>query len=240
MKLSFKNVVMTFLTFVLCFFVVGCKDNGGTKDDDKKGFNEANYTLDQEYEFSEELDLVKAKDALTNANNNLNVKKSYLYTQTLNGTSEESYKCSGVTKIDVTGENPKASMELTGDLQFAFYVTDSKAYFNMNGDKRYTDIKGDLSDLVGNASQAVGAFVSFNPDDINETNLKQAGIDKFGATVITYQVNDNATATIVIYDGNIMKVLYSNLDQMEYISVYDYETPVTITFPDDLDTYIKK
>ena len=157
----------------------------------------------------------------------------------MTGEYDSQYNYQGVTKIDVTGATPLASIELTGTTEYGFYVANNKAYLNYNGYKTSYDVKTDLSDLVEATQESLGAFVSFDENSLTQENLVFAGVDKDDVTVIKYNVSSDATVIIVIHEEKIMKVLYSNTSSVEYISKYDYNA-VTVTLPSDLDSYIAK
>lgn len=234
MKRLHQNIFLL-LFLLLSLILVGC--GGGP--DPVKEYKEENYTLSYVAAFEKELTLDEVKTTLKTAKAQFVSTKSYSYTQELKGEYESQYSYQGVTKIDVTGATPKASIELSGTTSYAFYVSDNKAYLNYNGYKTAYEISTDLSDLVEKTQESLGAFVSFDADAITAESLVFAGVDKDDATVIKYQVNDGATVIIVIHAEKIMKVLYSNDNSVEYIAKYDYN-PVTITLPSDLDSYILK
>ncbi len=235
MKRLHQNILIV-LFLLLSLVLVGC---GGPGPDPVKEYTEETSTWSYVADFEKELTLDEVKAALTTAKAQFATTKSYSYTQELKGEYNSQYSYQGVTKIDVTGSSPKASIELTGTTTYAFYVADNKAYLNYNGYKTAYEVSSDLSDLVDKTQESLGAFVSFDASVITAESLVFAGVDKDDATVIKYQVSEGATVIIVIHTEKIMKVLYSNDDSMEYIAKYDY-SPVTITLPADLDSYILK
>lgn len=234
MKRLHQNIFIILFLF-MSLVLIGCGVPTPGPDPDKV-YKEENYTLSYVANFEKELTLEEVKTALKSAKAQFAATKSYSYTQEMKGEYESQYTYQGVTKIDVSGAAPQASIELSGTTTYAFYVANNKAYLNYNGYKTSFEVSSDLSDLVDKTQESLGAFVSFDADTITAEKLIFAGEDKDGATVIKYQVNDRATAIIVIHSEKIMKVLYSNDDSMEYIAKYDYN-PVTITLPSDLDSY---
>lgn len=256
MKFNFKNIFIITLLALISIFSFGCKkdnvddnnddpninDDGNNENNNQETpsqYNSENYFTEKFYSFSVQKNVDEAKEILSEAINYFSEIKSYSYKQTLEGVYDYNHEYTGTTKIDVTGEQPKASMKLSGDLDFEFYVSEGKAYVNYNDEKVCYAVENDLSDLVSKTEEVIGEFTSFNPEDINEETLDCAGIDEFGVTVIQYFTGENEVATIVIDGGKIMKVLYYNLDSMTYVAEYDYN-PVTITLPSDLDTYVEK
>ncbi len=237
MKNILNNKMILLLTIILCVFMVGCGNAaGGGGTEDNKKYNEANYTLDMSATFEKELTLDEVKASLKQAVANFATTKSYSYTQKLTGEFDSQYTYEGVTKIDVTGATPLASIELTGTTTYAFYIANNKAYMNYNGYKTVTDVKADLSDIIDATQESIGAFVSFDSNQITSDNLVISGVDKDDVTVIKFNVNEEAEAMIVIHSEKIMKVLYRNSESMTYVANYDYN-PVTITLPSDLDSY---
>ena len=236
MKRLHQNIFLI-LFLLLSLVLVGCGEGPGPNP--VKEYKEENYTLSYVAEFEKELALDEVKTALNSAKAQFATAKSYSYSQELKGEYESQYSYQGVTKIDVSGSTPKASIELTGTTSYAFYISDNKAYLNYNGYKTAYEISANLSDLVEKTQESLGAFASFDANAITAETLIFAGVDKDDATVIKYQVNEGATVIIVIHSEKIMKVLYSNDDSMEYIAKYDY-SPVTITLPSDLDSYTLK
>lgn len=234
MKNILKNKLIFVLVLMLSLFLIGCGEGepGGKKND----FNEANYTLQTLPTLEKQITLEEAKTALTQASNYLSEIKSYSYTQTLYGIYDSEYNYEGITKIDVTGASPMASVELTGTNDFALYVANNKAYLNYDGHKISYEVDSDLSNIIEAVQPSMGDFTTFNPADITEENLEVAGVDKDEATVIKYQTEDETVITIVIHDNKIMKVMYVNFDGVEYVAKYDY-TAVTVTLPSDLDEY---
>lgn len=235
MKKLYKSTLLVFI-LSLCLLLLGC---GGPGPDVKKEYKEENYTLSYVAAFEKELTLDEAKSSLAKARAYFATAKSYSYTQTMTGEYDSQYNYQGVTKIDVTGATPLASIELTGTTEYGFYVANNKAYLNYNGYKTSYDVKTDLSDLVEATQESLGAFVSFDENSLTQENLVFAGVDKDDVTVIKYNVSSDATVIIVIHEEKIMKVLYSNTSSVEYISKYDYNA-VTVTLPSDLDSYIAK
>ena len=262
MKTILRNKLLIIMIFVLCLFVVGC---GGEPEGPKSNYNEANYTLYGEVENKDsytvadikKLDfkclaafidpirkdvnasLEETKKALDDAANFLATTKSYSYTQTIHGIYDSEYNYQGVTKIDVTGETPMASIELSGTNTFAFYVANNKAYFNYDGYKTSYDIESDLSNIIEETESSIGAFSSFDSESITSENLVYAGVDKDLSTIIKYNIEEGTFAVIVISEGKIMKVMYSNSDGQEYIANYDYNK-VTVVLPSDLSDYSVK
>ena len=236
MKKLHQNIFLVLL-LLLSLVLVGCGDGPGP--DPVKEYKEENYTLSYVAAFEKELTVDEAKAALTAAKAQFATAKSYSYSQELKGEYDSQYSYQGITKIDVTGASPKASIELAGTTAYAFYISDNKAYLNYNGYKTAYEVKADLSDLVEKAQESLGAFVSFDANAISAQSLVFAGVDKDDATVIKYQIDEGSSVIIVIHSEKIMKVLYSNDDSMEYIAKYDYN-PVTITLPADLDSYVLK
>ena len=237
MKTILKNKVLFIFLAILCLFVVGC--GGDNPEGGKSNYNEANYTLYGVPTFESQLTLEEAKAAMIEASNYLASAKSYSYTQTLVGSYDSDYEYQGTTKIDVTGETPKASIELTGTNDFAFYVSDNKAYFNYDGYKVFYEIESDLSNIIETTSESIGAFSSFAADDITAENMVFAGVDKDKSTVIKYNLSEASFVVVVISDKKIMKVMHYNEEGIEYIANYDY-TAVTITLPSDLSSYVQK
>lgn len=235
MKRLHQNIFLV-LFLLLGLVLVGC---GGPEPEPVKEYKEENYTLSYVAAFETELTLDEVKAALKTAKSQFAAAKSYSYTQELKGEYDSQANYQGVTKIDVSGSTPQASIELTGTTAYAFYIANNKAYLNYNGYKTAYEVSADLSDLVDKTQESLGAFVSFDADAITAENLEFAGIDADGATVIKYNVSEGATVIIVIHTEKIMKVLYVNNDSMEYIAKYDYN-PVTITLPSDLDSYVLK
>ena len=234
MKKLYGNIIIIFV-LALSVLLVGC----GEITPSKKDYNEANYTMDATFTFEKELTLDEAKQALAQAAAYFKEAKSYSYTQTLTGEYDSQYNYQGTTKIDVTGATPKASIELTGTTEYAFYIADNKAYFNYNGYKTYYEISSDLSDLVEKTQQSLGAFVSFDEASLTQESLLLCGTDDSETTVIKFKFDEETTVMVVINEQKIMKVLYVNDDAIEYVSKYDYN-PVTVTLPSDLDSYVKK
>lgn len=236
MKTILRNKLLIIMIFVLCLFVVGC---GGEPEGPKSNYNEANYTLYGQPTLEKNLTLEETKKALDEAANFLATTKSYSYTQTLHGIYDSEYNYQGVTKIDVTGETPMASIELSGTNTFAFYVANNKAYFNYDGYKTSYDIESDLSNIIEETESSIGAFSSFDSESITSENLVYAGVDKDLSTIIKYNIEEGTFAVIVISEGKIMKVMYSNSDGQEYIANYDYNK-VTVVLPSDLSEYSVK
>jgi len=235
MKKLYKSSLLIVIIAV-CLFLVGC---GGENPPAKKEYNEANYTFTSIPTFEKELTIEEVKTALSSAVAYFATAKSYSYTQTMTGEYDSQYNYQGVTKIDVSGSTPKASIELTGTTEYAFYVAEGKAYLNYNGYKICYAVETNLSDLIEKTQGSIGAFVSFDEKNITADNLEFAGEDKDGATVVKYNVSDEASVIIVIHENKIMKVLYANDDSIEYVSKYDYN-PVTVTLPSDLDSYVEQ
>lgn len=236
MKRVHQNIFLV-LFLLLSLILVGC--GGGTTPEPEKVYNEANYTLTMTPTFEKELTVDEVKAALTAAKAQFAAAKSYSYSQEMRGEYNSPATYQGVTKIDVSGSAPQASIELTGTTAYAFYIANGKAYLNYNGYKTAYEVSANLSDLVEKTQESLGAFVSFDANAITADSLVFAGVDKDEATVVKYQVSEGASVIIVIHKEKIMKVLYSNDDSMEYIAKYDYN-PVTITLPSDLDSYILK
>lgn len=236
MKTILRNKLLIIMIFVLCLFVVGC---GGEPEGPKSNYNEANYTLYGQPTLEKNLTLEETKKALDDAANFLATTKSYSYTQTIHGIYDSEYNYQGVTKIDVTGETPMASIELSGTNTFAFYVANNKAYFNYDGYKTSYDIESDLSNIIEETESSIGAFSSFDSESITSENLVYAGVDKDLSTIIKYNIEEGTFAVIVISEGKIMKVMYSNSDGQEYIANYDYNK-VTVVLPSDLSDYSVK
>lgn len=236
MKTILRNKLLIIMIFVLCLFVVGC---GGDPEGPKSNYNEANYTLYGQPTLEKNLTLEETKKALDDAANFLATTKSYSYTQTIHGIYDSEYNYQGVTKIDVTGETPMASIELSGTNTFAFYVANNKAYFNYDGYKTSYDIESDLSNIIEETESSIGAFSSFDSESITSENLVYAGVDKDLSTIIKYNIEEGTFAVIVISEGKIMKVMYSNSDGQEYIANYDYNK-VTVVLPSDLSEYSVK
>lgn len=236
MKTILRNKLLIIMIFVLCLFVVGC---GGDPEGPKSNYNEANYTLYGQPTLEKNLTLEETKKALDDAANFLATTKSYSYTQTIHGIYDSEYNYQGVTKIDVTGETPMASIELSGTNTFAFYVANNKAYFNYDGYKTSYDIESDLSNIIEETESSIGAFSSFDSESITSENLVYAGVDKDLSTIIKYNIEEGTFAVIVISEGKIMKVMYSNSDGQEYIANYDYNK-VTVVLPSDLSDYSVK
>ena len=234
MRTIVKNNLLFILMLILCMFIVGCETPA-----DKKEYKEANYTLYGEPSFEKQITLDEVKQALKEATNYLATVKSYSYDQTLYGVSESEYTLQGTTKIDVTGESPKASIELTGSGEFAFYITDGKAYLNYDGYKTYYEVETDLSNVIEATESSIGAFSAFDEENITTDNLVFAGEDKDGATVVKYNISTSAFAVIVIFEGKIMKVMHLSDEGVEYIAKYNY-SQVTIEFPSDLNEYVAK
>lgn len=236
MKTILRNKLLIIMIFVLCLFVVGC---GGEPEGPKSNYNEANYTLYGQPTLEKNLTLEETKKALDDAANFLATTKSYSYTQTIHGIYDSEYNYQGVTKIDVTGETPMASIELSGTNTFAFYVANNKAYFNYDGYKTSYDIESDLSNIIEETESSIGAFSSFDSESITSENLVYAGVDKDLSTIIKYNIEEGTFAVIVISEGKIMKVMYSNSDGQDYIANYDYNK-VTVVLPSDLSEYSVK
>ena len=266
MKNHYKKIFSLFILFVFALVLVGCggskpepedpgtnpedpgtEDPGtnpedpGTEDPgtepEQPKFDEANYTINKTYVFESTLTLDVAKEQLATAQAYLKTKKVYSYTVKLDGNYDDIYSYEGVAKIDASGVTPKASLELSGDEEFAFYLSDGKAYINYDGDKSSYDATGDLTDLLDAAYVSLGAFVRFDAESITEENLEFAGIDEFGATVI--QTNEEGKiVTIVLFEGAIQKVLYTNEEAIEYTAVYSYAN-VEVVLPSDLELYNK-
>lgn len=236
MKTILRNKLLIIMIIVLCLFVVGC---GGEPEGPKSNYNEANYTLYGQPTLEKNLTLEETKKALDDAANFLATTKSYSYTQTIHGIYDSEYNYQGVTKIDVTGETPMASIELSGTNTFAFYVANNKAYFNYDGYKTSYDIESDLSNIIEETESSIGAFSSFDSESITSENLVYAGVDKDLSTIIKYNIEEGTFAIIVISEGKIMKVMYSNSDGQEYIANYDYNK-VTVVLPSDLSDYSVK
>lgn len=232
MKTILKNKALFIFLLILCLFMVGCNTGGGYQ----KKYDEANYTLYGEPTFEKTLTLEEAKQALNSATNYFATAKSYSYSQTIYGSYDSEYNYEGVTKIDVSGDSPKASIELTGDEEFAFYVADNKAYLNYNGYKTSYELEEDLSDIIKQTEASIGAFSSFDSESITDENLVFAGVDKDDTTVIKFDLAEGAFAVVVINDGKIMKVMYCGSDGIEYTAKYDY-TAVTVELPSDLSSY---
>ena len=241
MKRSLRKQILSIFVIILCLFLVACgTGTGGGNEGVSKKYNEANYQMDTSFTFEKTLTLEEVKTALQTANQELAKAKSYSYTNKIVGIYNEEYTYEGVTKIDVTGATPMASIELSGPTTYAFYVGNNKAYINENGYKTSCDVESDLSDLIEVTSQSIGVFVSFDEENITTESLLLAGVDKDDSTVIKYQVNESAEAMIVINGNKIMKVLYSNTDKvMDYIANYNYNK-VTVELPTDLDSYVSE
>lgn len=234
MKKLYRNIILV-LVLLLSLFLVGC----GEQPSLKNPYDQANYTLTSTFNFSKELTLDEAKQALAEAASYFATAKSYSYTQTITGEYDSQYSYQGITKIDVSGSTPKASIELTGTTEYALYIADNKAYMNYNGYKTYFDFKTDLSDLIDKAQQSFGAFTSFDEANLTQESLILCGIDDSETTVIKFKYDAETTVMVAINEGKIMKVLYANDDSIEYTSNYDYNA-VTVTLPSDLDSYVEK
>lgn len=234
---SFKNKFVLILMLLFTIFVVGC---GGTTPggQTKKEFKEENYTMGATYVFEKNLTVEEVKAAIDTANAYFAEAKSYSYTTTMKGNYDSEYNYSGITKIDVTGETPKASVELNGTSTYGFYIADNKVYTNYDGFKTCYEIETNINDFVNSIQEEIGGFKSFSSADITAENLQFAGIDKDDATVIQYTISDGTNAVIVIHNNKIMKVLYKNIDSQECVMTYDYNA-VTIELPSDLDSYEK-
>mgnify|MGYP003304688789 CR=1 FL=1 len=131
MKNILKSKIVLLLIIALSLVLVGCK--GGEGPGEKDNFNEANYELTTTPTFEKTLTSSEAKAELAKAVASLATTKSYSYTQKLTGEWDSQYTYEGVTKIDVSGASPMASIELTGTTNYAFYIANNKAYLNYNG-----------------------------------------------------------------------------------------------------------
>ena len=100
-------------------------------------------------------------------------------------------------------------------------------------------VKSDLSNIIEETESSIGAFSSFDSESITSENLVYAGVDKDLSTIIKYNIEEGTFAVIVISEGKIMKVMYSNSDGQEYIANYDYNK-VTVVLPSDLSDYSVK
>ena len=262
MKNHYKKIFSLFILFLFALVLVGCggskpepedpgtnpenpeqpenpenpENPGDPEQPEQPKFDEANYTINKTYVFESTLTLDVAKEQLVNAQTYLKTTKVYSYTIKLDGNFDDIYSYEGVAKIDASGTTPKASLELSGDEEFAFYLADGKAYINYDGDKSSYDATGDLTDFLEAAYVSLGAFVGFDVESITEDNLEFAGIDEFGATVIQIKQEEGKIVTIVLYEGAIQKVLYTNEEAIEYTSVYSYES-VEVVLPSDLESY---
>ena len=234
MKNILKSKIVLLLIIVLSLVLVGCK--GGEGPGEKDNFNEANYELTTTPTFEKTLTSSEAKAELAKAVASLATTKSYSYTQKLTGEWDSQYTYEGVTKIDVSGASPMASIELTGTTNYAFYIANNKGYLNLNGDKSSFALESDLSNLIDATQEALGAYTQFDPELITDESIEFAGVDKDNATVIKFNLNEETRVMIVIHNEKIMKVLYSNDDAIEYVAKYDYNA-VTVELPSDLDSY---
>lgn len=234
MKTLFKNRIFIIIMIVLTIFIVGC--NSGEK---KGSYNSENYYFFQTYEFKKELTIDEAKTALDVATKYFSEAKSYSYNQKIVGYFDEEYIFEGITKIDVTGETPKASLELVGSSENSFYIANNKAYFNYDGYKTVRDIEADFSNVSEVVQSVVGVHVSFTSENITSENLEYAGVDNHDATVIKFIAENQSTIIIVIHDNKIMKVMMTTEEGKEFVADYNYE-PVTVTLPADLDSYVSE
>lgn len=232
-ELKIKNNILLVFIALLCVCIIGC---GNGENQDNKKYDESLYTLNMVPEFESTLTFDEAKNAIEKAVSYFATIKSYSFTQVMSGEYDSQYNYQGTTKIDVSGQQPLASVELTGTSEYAFYIVNNKAYLNYNGYKIAKEISSDLSDLASNIESELGSFSSFDMSSLDTASLEYAGIDKNDVTVIKLNISTEERVLIVISNNKLMKVIYNNDDAINYVANYDYN-PVTITLPSDLDSY---
>lgn len=236
-----KKIINKFFivcAIILCLCLVGCGGSGsGTGGQNKGEYDEKRYTFISQHTYTTTFNASDAKEALAKANANLAKEKSFSYTISMFGENDEQHEYEGITKIDLTGASPLASIELLGDLEFAFYIANNKAYLNQDGSKIAFDVEGDLSNLINKVQGAIGSFTQFDENMINDSSFVSGGVDEYNVTVIKFNYEEAKEVTVVIYQDKIMKVLYTNEDLIEYTANYNYE-PVTVELPSDLDEYV--
>lgn len=230
---KFVKTTFSFLLILLMVFIfTGCKP---TKKDDPK-YDDSLYFLDKQYNYTETYSLEQVVNSLKAAEDYLKETKSYSYTQDINGVSEEEYNYSGVTKIDATGDTLKASIELSGNKQFAFYLNDNKAYYNYGEDKFYQEVSSDALDLVNSVQSVIGSFNLIDSSSLTQDNIVNAGVEEAKAVVLELKFENDNYATIIIFNNKLMKVIYQNNNLMTLTMKYDYNK-VDVAFPNDLNTY---
>lgn len=236
MKKYFNRFLFAIGLCLISLLFIGCDNN---PDEEKGEYIASDYTLSSSYSYESVMAYDEAQELLTKALTNLKNKKNYSYTQELNGLfdGEDEVSYSGITKINV-GETIEASMELTGNLEFAMYIKDGNVYINYNEKKTCQKMNDNADALLSNATASLGSLPSLFT--MKEDNLNEAGVNNKKVSIINYISEDeNGSVTIIIFEEQIMKVLYQNDDDMTYVASYNYDT-TTVIFPDDLDSYTTK
>lgn len=237
MKKYFSRFLILICLVTFSLFIVGCDDN---PDNGKKGeYNESDYTLSSSYSYESVMSYDEAQELLNKALSNLRNKTHYSYNQELKGLYDGDYEVSysGITKFNML-DVVEASMELVGDLDFAMYIKDGKVYINYNNEKTCQIMRNNVDELLSSTTSSLGSLPSLFT--MKEENLNAAGVNNKGVSILEYISEDeNGAVTVIIYEEQIMKVLYKNDDDMTYVATYNYDN-VTISFPDDLDSYTVK
>ncbi len=234
MKAIIKKFFVIMLIFASAFSLTACGD-----ENEEKKYNVADYVFDKAYTYESTLTLSEAITTLTAANEATGKAKTYSYEQKMTGFLDGyEYSYTGTTKIDFTGELPKASMVLDGDLDFSIYINENIAYIQYGEEKFSFETDGSLEDVIAKLAIEIQFEMSsiFDAAILTEENFVEAGIDKMGATIIKYTESANDLAvTIVIHDGKLA-VIMSSQDEIQVRYVYNYTVP-DIVFPNDLSEY---
>lgn len=238
MNKTLKNTFSIIFVIMLMFILIGCGEEKAPVE--KETYDEANYGLRYNYTFVETLDYNGAKELYDKALNTLNEAKNYSYSQTIKGVFEDDVTYTGTTKINVS-DKVEASMELNGNLEFAMYIKDNKAYIQNNNKKYYMDIEANGSNLNSLSSKVLGKLPSLF--SLSDSNFSKAGKDENNVYVIEYssenEDDNEGTINVIIYKDKIQKVLYYDDSDITYVANYDYNA-VTITYPSDLSEYEKQ
>lgn len=237
MKKYFSRFLLLICLLTFSLLIVGCGDN---TDVNKKGeYNESDYTFDSTYSYETVMTFDEAQELLNKALTNLQNKKNYSYSEDLKGLFDGEYEVSysGIARINMV-DSVEASMELTGNLNFAMYIKDGNVYINFNDQKTCQKMNNNIEELLSSTTSSLGSLPSLFT--MKEENLNGAGVNDKGVSIIEYVSEDeNGEVTIIIYEEQIMKVLYKNDNDMTYVANYNYDN-VTVSFPDDLDSYTVK
>lgn len=225
----FKNIIPLFI-ILLTICLIGCNS--------KANYDETRYDLSQTIKLDKEYNFQEIKEKVDQATKYFQTCKSYSYNQTITGESEQQYVLSGLTKINISDNLPMASVELSGTSNYACYIVNNNIYLNYNGYKIMYETTENITDFVDSIqSSLIGSFISFDFNNVSESDIQYSGEDKYKATIVKFNYNENDEVMIVIYENKIMKTIYNNYDEgINYIINYNYEN-VTIELPNDLDSY---
>lgn len=225
----FKNIIPLFI-ILLTICLIGCNS--------KANYDETRYDLSQTIKLDKEYNFQEIKEKVDQATKYFQTCKSYSYNQTITGESEQQYVLSGLTKINISDNLPMASVELSGTSNYACYIVNNNIYLNYNGYKIMYETTENITDFVDSIqSSLIGSFISFDFNNVSESDIQYSGEDKYKATIVKFNYNENNEVMIVIYENKIMKTIYNNYDEgINYIINYNYEN-VTIELPNDLDSY---